>query len=300
MIVAISGAGGLIGSEVAKAISASGGSVLRLVRRPPRGEDELQWDPAQGVAAAEWLSACDAVVHLAGAGLADRRWTPARKRELRDSRVPATMNLCRSLASLSTPPRVLVMASAMGIYGDRGDERLDESSPIGRGFLAEMARDWEGAADPARERGIRVVMLRFGLVLSPRGGVLAKMLTPFRLGLGGPLGHAHAWWSWVAIDDIVGLVRHAIATPALAGPVNATAPHAVTSGEFARALGRALGRPALFPVPAFVLRLVLGEMADAAVLTSLRVEPGRAIESGYRFLYEDLGPALAHLLPRGG
>ncbi len=208
----------------------------------------------------------------------------------------ATEGLARSLAGLASAPATLLTASAIGIYGDRGDEWLDEDSPPGSGFLAGLARDWESASEPARARGIRVVALRIGLVLSPRGGLLERLLPLFRLGLGGAVGRPGAWWSWIALDDVVGLVLHALETPELRGACNAVAPEAVTGGEFARALGHALRRPALLPVPPFALRLALGEMADGMLLTSLRVSPRRAVQSGYAFHHPRLDAALSDCL----
>lgn len=258
--------------------------------------DEVEWSPERGLATPAALEGIDAVVHLAGEGIATSRWSESRKQRLRDSRVAATERLTRGLAALGRPPAAFVMASAIGIYGDRGDELLSEASAPGVGFLAELACDWEGAAAPARQRGVRVVALRLGLVLSRRGGVLQRLLTPFRLGVGGTVGYARAWWSWIALADVVGLLFHAIDTPRLDGPCNATAPGAVTAEAFARALGRALHRPTLLPVPPLALRLAFGEMADEVLLASLRVEPRRALDSGYRFRFPELAPALADLL----
>lgn len=281
------------------ALAARGDVPIRLVRRAPSSADEVEWSPERGLVSPAALEAVDALVHLAGESIAANRWTEARKRRLRESRVPATERLTRSLAALAHPPGVFVMASGIGIYGDRGDERVSEASEPGRGFLAQLARDWEAAAAPARERGIRVVAVRFGLVLTPRGGVLQRLLPPFRLGIGGTVGRPRAWWSWIALDDVVGLLLHALDTSRLEGPCNAVAPGAVIGREFARALGRALHRPALLPVPAFALRLAFGEMANEAILASIRVEPRRALESGYTFRFPQLDAALAHLLGRG-
>jgi uncharacterized protein len=294
--VAITGARGLLGSAVAAALTARGDIVIRLVRHAVAAADEARWSPAQGIESPAALGGLDAVVHLAGEGIADARWTPERKRALRESRVPATEKLARSLAALAPPPATLVAASAVGYYGDRGDEVLTEASAPGRGFLAGLASEWEAAAAPARDAGVRVATLRFGLVLTPRGGLLQKLLPPFRLGLGGPVGRPGAWWSWVALDDVVGLVLHALDTPSLAGPCNVVAPEAVTTARFAVALGRAVHRPAIFPVPAFALRLAFGEMADEMMLSSARVEPRVARETGYVFAEPRLDAALAHLL----
>ncbi len=294
--VAISGASGLVGSAVAAALGGRGDTVVRLVRHAPRGAGELAWDPDRGLPDPAPLAGADAVVHLAGANLSRGRWTPARKRLLRASRVDATAALARSLAAIDPPPRALVMASAMGFYGDRGDTPLDEASGPGRGFLAELVRDWEAAAEPARARGIRVVPMRFGLVLSRRGGALAAMLPLFRLGVGGPLGDGRAWWSWVTLDDVVAFTRRAIDDPAVEGPFNVAAPEPVRNRDFAHALGRVLHRPAVLPAPAWALRLALGEMADAALLASARLVPRRALEQGFTFGCPRLPEALTHAL----
>jgi uncharacterized protein (TIGR01777 family) len=296
--VAVTGSSGLIGSAVVGTLGRRGDSVLRLVRRPPISQEEVRWNPAQGLDTLDRLEGLDAIVHLTGAPIDEARWTAERKRLLRDSRVGSTETLVRALALLARPPGALVMASAMGIYGNRGDEVLTESSSTGNGFLARLTRDWEAAAAPARALGVRVVPLRFGLVLTPRGGVLARLLLPFRLGLGGPVGHRDAWWSWIALDDVVGLVLHAIASPALDGAVNAVAPEPVSSAEFARTLGRVLGRPAVMPVPPLALRIAFGELADEGMLASLRVEPKRALASGYSFQWPRLQPALEAMLGR--
>ena len=294
--VAITGASGLIGSALTATLAARGDDVIRLVRRPPESSAEARWSPERGLESPGTLERIDAVVHLAGESIAASRWTASRKLRLRDSRILATDRLTRSLAGLSHPPATFVMASGIGIYGDRGDEVLTESSEPGTGFLAELAREWEAAAAPARERGLRVVVLRMGLVLSPRGGLLQRLLLPFRLGVGGPVGRRNAWWSWVALDDVIGLLLHAIDRREVTGAYNVVAPGAVTGAAFTRALGRALHRPALLPVPPAMLRLVFGEMADEAILASTHVEPRRALESGYAFDFPELDLALAHLL----
>lgn len=294
--VAITGSSGLIGSALRERLAVAGARVLRLVRRPESAPDEVRWDPDNAVLDPARLEGLDAVIHLSGVGIADRRWSESRKRLLVSSRVGATRVLAESLCRLQHPPPVLVTASAIGIYGDCGDERVDESSPAGTGFLARLAQDWEAAAAPARARGIRVVPLRHGLVLSKSGGVLGRMLTSFRLGIGGPIGRPGAWWSWIAIDDVIGLMEHVLATPRLDGPVNAVAPNAVTNAQFARTLGRVLHRPAWLPIPAVALRLVFGEMADEAILSSIRVDPRRAFETGYAFRFPALPEALERVL----
>ena len=298
MRVLVSGARGLVGSALAAALRADGAEVASLTRRPG-GPGEIGWDPERGRLEAGGLEGFDAVVHLAGEPIAGR-WTPARRRAIRSSRVTGTRLLAERLAALERPPRALVAVSAVGIYGDRGEERLDEASPPGEGFLPGVCREWEEAAAPAAGRGIRVVQPRLGIVLTPRGGALARLLPAFRLGLGGPLGDGRAWWSWVALDDVVAVLARACDDPALAGPVNLVAPAPVRNAVFARLLGRVLGRPALLPVPAFALRAAFGEMAREALLASARVEPARLLAAGQVFRFPELEGALRHLLARPG
>ena len=288
--VAVAGASGLLGSALVRRLAADGHTVLRLVRRAPRGADEVRWDPAAGQVDAAALEGVDAVVNLAGENVGER-WTPARKRAIRESRAGATRLLANTLAGLTNKPRVLVNASAVGIYGDRGEERLDEASAPGRGFLAEVVRDWEAATEPASGAGIRVVLPRFGVVLSARGGALAKMLTPFRLGAGGTLGSGAQWMPWISIDDAVALMETAIHDERFAGPLNAVA-DAVTNQQFTHALGRALGRPTIVPVPAFALKLAFGEMAAETTLASQRVEPRALTQLGYSFIHPELDDAV--------
>jgi uncharacterized protein (TIGR01777 family) len=295
MHVAVSGAGGLIGSALTPELVSAGHRVTRLVRRTP-GAGEIAWDPERGTIDAESLAGVDAVVHLAGETV-DGRWTDDKKRRIRESRVGGTRFLAQTLARLELRPSALVCASAIGYYGDRGDEPLTEESESGSGFLAGVVRDWEAAARSASDAGIRVVNLRFGIVLSPRGGALGRMLTPFRLGVGGPLGSGEQYMSWVAIDDVAGAIRHALTSEELEGPVNVTAPEPVKNREFARTLGRVLGRPALARVPGPVLRLVLGEFSRE-VLGGQRVLPSKLARSGYRFRQETLEGALRQLLGR--
>jgi uncharacterized protein (TIGR01777 family) len=297
--VAISGASGLIGAALIASLQAGGHRAIPLVRRAPRpGEDALRWDPASGTITPAGPSVADAIVHLAGDSVMGLRWTADKKRRIRESRTIATRLLVQTLTRLAKPPAVLVCASGVGYYGSRGDEVLSEESRPGTGFLADLAREWEAATATAIAQGIRVVNLRLGVVLSANGGALTKMLTPFRLGLGGVIGDGAQWMSWIALDDVTGAIRHALTTDALRGPVNAVAPAPVTNAEFTRTLGRALGRPTLVPLPAFAARLALGEMADELLLASQRVVPARLQASGYRFRYPTLEDALRAVLGR--
>lgn len=292
--VAVSGAGGLVGSSLCQLLTLLGHRVLRIVRGDAQAEDEVPvW--ADPTVAAERLEGIDAVVHLAGKSIADQRWNDHVRAEIRDSRVVKTARLAEVLAGLRDKPSVLISASATGIYGSRGDERLTEESPLGDDFLSGVAEEWEAACDAAREAGIRVVHPRFGVVLSPRGGALQKMLAPAKF-CGGSLGSGKQWWSWIALDDVLGGLVHAMATDALAGPVNFVAPEPVTNREFASTLGRVLSRPALLPAPAMALRLALGEMADALLLASTRVDCDRLRDSGYLFRFPSLEPCLRYLL----
>ncbi len=297
MNVLISGSSGLIGSALASFLAAGGHSVGRLVRRAgPSGGAEVFWDPQAGLLDPARLEGFDGVVHLAGDSIAEGRWTEQKKRRLLDSRVKGTRLLSEALSRTQRPPRVMVCASAVGYYGNRGAELLREDSPPGSLFLSRLCREWEEAAEPARRKGIRVVHPRFGVVLSALGGALAKMLFPFRMGLGGRIGSGEQYMSWIAIDDVLGVVLHALTTESLRGPTNAVTPSPVTNSEFTRTLGRVLGRPTVFPMPAFAAHLAFGEMADELLLASARVDPAKLRDSGYRFQYPDLEPALRHLL----
>jgi len=300
MRVAVSGSTGLVGSQVVASFSTAGHEVVRLVRRPPApGEEAVRWDPEKGEVYAAGLDGLDAVVHLAGENIASGRWNAARKAAIRDSRVNGTRFLCDALAGLARPPKTLVCASAVGIYGDRGEEPLTEVSSPGTGFLAEVCREWEAASAPAGGKGIRVVALRIGMVLAPGGGALARMLPLFRAGLGGVIGGGRQYISWVALDDLPGIVLHALQRGDLSGPVNAVAPRPVTNREFTEALGKALSRPTLLPVPAFALRLAVGgEMADALLLASARVVPKRLLDTGFAFRSPELETTLRRLLGR--
>jgi len=298
MNILVTGASGLVGSALASSLTSTGHGVTRLVRRQLHsGEKAARWDPLAGTIDASAFEGVDAVVHLAGENIAER-WTAAKKVNIRDSRIKGTQVLCEALARLASPPKVLVSASAIGYYGDRGEEPLSEESAPGRGFLAEVCRVWEATTEPARQTGLRVVQLRFGVVLSPAGGALAKILPPFRLGLGGMLGSGRQYMSWIALDDAIGAIQHAIVTDSLQGPINAVAPQAVTNQEFTKTLGKVLGRPTVVPLPAFATRVMFGEMADELLLASARVQPAKLLASGYRFRYPELEGALRHLLAR--
>ncbi|MCC3779489.1 TIGR01777 family oxidoreductase [Streptomyces sp. UNOB3_S3] len=290
MRVAITGSTGLIGSALTRSLEKDGHEVVRLVRRAPRSAGEAEWDPRGRSADPEALAGCAAVVHLAGAGVAAHRWTAAYKKEIRDSRVHGTGALAEALASLATPPRVFLSGSAIGFYGDTGDRTVDEDSPPGSGFLAEVCRDWEEAAGAAREAGVRTVLLRTGIVLSRHGGAAAKLFPLFRAGLGGRLGDGRQYWSFIALRDHVAALRHLLEAD-VSGPVNLTAPHPATNREVTEAVGRALKRPALLPAPAPALRLALGEMATE-VLASCRALPTRLLDSGFRFACPDVESAV--------
>jgi uncharacterized protein (TIGR01777 family) len=298
MNILVTGASGLVGSALAASLISTGYEVTRLVRRPPlSGEKAARWDPLGGTIDASAFEGVDAVVHLAGENIAER-WTAAKKVNIRDSRINGTLVLCEALTRLTAPPKVLVSASAIGYYGDRGEESLSEESAPGTGFLPEVCRAWEAATEPARQAGLRTVQLRFGVVLSAAGGALAKILTPFRLGIGGVLGSGRQYMSWIALEDAVGAIQYAIVTDSLQGPVNAVAPHALTNQEFTKALGKVLGRPTIVPLPAFAARLMFGEMADELLLASARVQPAKLLASGYRFRYPEIEGALRHVLAR--
>jgi len=293
------GASGLVGSALCRALRADGLRVVAFGRGPASGPDRAHWDPEEQAIDLDALQGVDAVVNLAGSNLASGRWTAARKAGFRRSRVESTAFLCRSLLALERPPRVLVNASAVGFYGDRGDEAVTEDSPAGEGFLADLCQAWESATQPARQAGIRTVLLRMGVVLSPEGGALAKMLPAFRIGVGGRLGPGTQRMPWLAIEDAVGVIRFALSHVELSGPVNAVAPESVSNAQFTAALGRALGRLAVLPVPALALKAALGEMAREMLLSGANVRP-RALEiAGYRFEYPRLDDALEAMLSRG-
>ena len=297
MRIAVTGASGLIGGALLPSLRAGGHEVLRLVRRSPSSGDEVRWDPLTKQIDAARLEGLDAVVHLSGENIAAGRWTDAKKARLRSSRVGSTRFLSETLAGLARKPSVLVSASALGYYGDRGDAWVGETDPPAADFFGQLSVEWEAAAAHAAHAGIRVVHPRTGIVLSPTGGALGKMLRPFRLGVGGVVGSGRQYFSWIALDDVVGVIHHLLARSDLSGPVNASAPEPVTNAELTKTLGRVLGRPTFVPVPAVALRIAFGEVADA-LLASTRMRPERLLETGYRFRYPELEEALRHVLGR--
>jgi uncharacterized protein (TIGR01777 family) len=299
MRILVTGSSGLIGSALIPLLRKQGHEVVRLVRQPgATGESHAVWNPAAGKLEKSALEQTDAVVHLAGENIGAARWNDERKERMRRSRVSGTRLLSESLARLAVPPRVLVSASAVGYYGSRGDEVLTEDSQPGVDFLAEVCKEWEAATVPARQEGIRVVNLRIGMVLSGKGGALPAMLPPFKAGVGGKLGDGRQFVSWISINDLTRAISHAISTDSLSGPVNAVSPNPVRNVEMTKALGKVLRRPTFFSVPAFALRLLLGEMADALLLSSQRVEPRHLLATGFTFQLPDFEPALRHLLNR--
>ncbi len=304
MHVLVSGTSGLVGQALLAELRKNGHSATALLRPRTRVPEDFKfgrvaWDPGSGYIDAESLHRLDAVVHLAGASIAGGRWTAARKEAIRRSRVDSTRLLCETIAKRPAVPKVLVCASAVGYYGDRGADTMTEESAPGTDFLAQVCREWEAATAPAEAQGIRVVHLRLGVVLSARGGALAKMLTPFKLGVGGRIGTGSQFMSWIALHDVVRAIIFALETESLRGAVNAVAPRPVTNAEFTRTLGGVLGRPTLFPMPAFAARAAFGEMADALLLASTRVRPARLEEAGFTFQYPELEGALRAVLKEG-
>lgn len=296
MKILVTGFTGLIGSRLVSTLQSNGHEVVGLSRRAEHKQIRtVQWDPMNAKLNAAELEGFEAVVHLAGESIVGR-WTQAKKARIINSRTQGTQLLSETLAQLKRPPRVLVSASAIGYYGNRGGEMLREESAPGAGFLAETSLRWEVAAKPAMEKGIRVVHARIGIVLSTEGGALAKMLLPFKLGAGGIVGNGEQYWSWIAFEDVINALQFALMTESMRGPVNLVAPHAVTNREFTKTLGRVLRRPTIFPLPAFAARLVLGEMADALLLSSARVAPAQLVTQGYSFKHAELEGALRALL----
>ncbi|GMU38768.1 MAG: TIGR01777 family oxidoreductase [Phycisphaerae bacterium] len=297
MRVTVSGASGLVGSALCDLLRDSGHDVVRMVRGDRRlGLGEIPWDPDAGVLDKDWLEGCDAVVHLAGENIAAGRWSAAQKARIRNSRILGTQLVANALKACNARPKVFFCASAVGYYGHRGDAWLDETSGPGRGFLPETCVAWEAAANEAEAAGIRVVTGRIGVVLSPRGGALAKMLTPFKLGAGGVIGSGRQYWSWITLPDLAAAILHALANESLRGAVNLVSPAPATNREFTRALGAALNRPTILPMPALMARVVLGEMANDLLLASARVRPARLLESGFAFKHAQIAPALKAIL----
>jgi uncharacterized protein len=294
-VIVISGSHGLIGSALVTALRSRGDDVRRLVRHPARSADEIAWNPAAGTIDGSALEGATAVINLAGENIA-QRWTRSARRRIHDSRVQATSLLARTIAALPNKPNLLVNASAVGIYGDRGDEELDERSAAGAGFLANVCRDWEAATAPASDSGIRVAMLRTGVVLARDGGALPKLLLPFRLGLGGRIGSGRQWFSWIALGDVVRAVLHIVDDAALAGPIDIVSPNPVRNTDLARTLGRVLHRPTLIPVPAWAIRLALGRMGVESLLASQRARPARLVERGFSFEQPTLESAVRSAL----
>lgn len=289
--IAVTGASGLIGAALVRSLRADGHEVVRLVRRPARAGDEVEWDPGRGYVDVAGLVGCDAVVHLAGAGVGDHRWTPAYKREIRDSRVLGTTAIAEAVASLDVPPKVLLSGSAIGYYGDTGDRAVDESAPAGEGFLPSVCVEWEAATAAAHEAGVRVAHARTGLVVGREGGAWGRLFPLFRAGLGGRLGNGRQYWSFIALHDEVAALRHILDTESLSGPVNLTGPDPVTNAEVTAAMGRVLHRPTLLTAPAPALRIALGDFAQD-VLGSQRVLPGKLLDSGFVFAFPGIDAAI--------
>lgn len=297
MRVLMTGASGLVGTALAAELRAAGSTVNRFARESAAaGAGDVAWNPETGEMNLSAAEAADAVVNLAGASIGGGRWSAKRKALLRSSRVDLTKHLVAALTQLKSPPKVLVSASAIGYYGDRGEESLTEASASGQDFLSQICRDWEAAAMKAEQSGMRTAIPRFGIILSKKGGALPPMLTPFKLGAGGRLGSGKQWMSWVALDDVVTAIGLAITDPTMRGPINIVAPNPARNAEFTQVLARVLHRPAIFPAPAFALRLILGEMADALLLSSQRVAPEKLTQQQFKFQYADLESALRRAL----
>jgi uncharacterized protein (TIGR01777 family) len=294
MKILISGSSGLVGSTLTFNLMADGNQVHRLVRSS--SEEGIVWNPKEPIVDRNALEGFDAVVHLAGESISEGKWNDRKKKEIRESRTEGTRHLTEALVTLNTPPKVFVCASASGFYGNRGVEILTEESPAGEGFLPDVCKEWEAAAQLASSKGIRVVNTRFGIILSPNGGALKKMLPPFKMGVGGKIGSGDQFWSWIDLDDVIGIIEYALNTDSLQGPVNVSSPAPVTAKVFTGTLAHVLKRPAIFPVPAFAARAVLGEMANALVLCSFRMHPAKLIACGYTFAYPDLESSLRHQL----
>jgi uncharacterized protein len=292
--ILISGASGPIGKALLPVLTSSGDKIVRLVRHAAKDSSEISWDPAIPLLP-ESVSGFDAIIHLAGETIFGR-WTEAKKKKIRESRVLGTSNLAQAASRAQQKPRIFLSASAIGYYGDRGDEPLTEQSSIGTGFAAELCREWESATDAAAQAGIRTVRMRIGIIMSPDGGALQAMLPAFRMGLGGRMGDGRQWMSWIHVQDMATAVQHILENEELHGPVNMVAPDPVTNAEFARTLASVLSRPAIFPMPAFVVKVIFGQMGNELLLASQRVEPAKLAGSGYRFRYRELKPALEAIL----
>jgi uncharacterized protein (TIGR01777 family) len=300
MKILISGSHGLVGAALIKSLEPDGHEIFILVRHAPNSRSEIEWSPDRYSIALARIEGFDAVVHLAGESIAEGRWSDEKKKRIRESRVKGTRLLGDALANLAHPPKSLISASAIGYYGNRGDEVLTEHSAPGDGFLPEVCVEWEKATALATEKGIRVANTRFGIVLDAHGGALKKMLPPFRMGIGGRIGSGKQWMSWIALDDVIGGIKFALSNETLRGPINFVAPNPVTNSEFTKTLGKALSRPTLFPIPAFGVRLVFGEMGDALLLSGSRVEPASLTKAGYQFQYPKLEDSLRHSLAVAG
>jgi uncharacterized protein (TIGR01777 family) len=303
MKVAVTGSTGLIGSALVPLLTTQGAAVRRLIRKgsqvatPETGESAI-WDPAKFELDVSALEGCDAVVHLAGDSIGSERWSEQKKRRLWESRIGTTQLLCQKMMQLKTPVKVFVCASAIGYYGDRGDELMTEEGKPGSGFLADLCQEWEKAADEAKRAGTRVINSRFGVVLSPKGGALQKMLLPFEMGGGGVIGNGRQYFSWIAIDDVAAALLYCLGAESVSGPVNVVAPNPVTNQEYTRALGRVLHRPTVLPMPAFAARMAFGQFADECLLASTRVVPNKLLQAGYQFRYPQVDGALTHVLGR--
>lgn len=292
MRVVVTGSSGLVGSKLKNVLTEAGHQPVRLLRKRAGKEGDLHWNPASGELDPSQLEGVDAIVHLGGENIAAARWTDEQKKKMRDSRINSTKLLVDTIGKLQNKPKVFVCASAIGYYGDRGSEELTEESTMGRGYLAELCKDWENAAKPAADFGVRVVNLRIGVVLAKDGGALSKMLPPFQMGVGGNLGSGKQYMSWISLDDVAGAILHCIETDKLSGPVNAVAPVAVTNAEMSKTLAKVLNRPAIFPAPAFALKLALGEMADELLLSSAKIVPTKLQETKFQFQHPDLEQAI--------
>ena len=296
MKILIGGSHGLVGTALIKSLEAANHEVFRLVRHAPTSKTEVEWSPDRYSIALARIEGFDAVVNLAGESIAEGRWTDEKKQRIRESRIKGTKLLGDALANLAIPPQAFICASAIGYYGNRGEELLTEASAKGDDFLSVVCAEWEQATALANEKGIRVVNARFGVILDTNGGALKKMLPPFRMGVGGKIGSGKQWMSWIALDDVVGALNFALTNDSLRGPVNFVAPNPVTNAEFTKTLGKVLSRPTLFPIPAFAVKLLFGEMGEALLLGGQRVAPERLVLGGYQFQYPELRSVLQHLL----